>query len=235
MVDEFGNVVDDLPIGAIMDDTELYTVTNTPGAGAPSVLSPDYYRQKAVEFQRSLVLLDEAGNALYSVMQVIMDDETAYNEWYALLTEYNNKRAQFKLAAEAINFASSGLNAIGVNFPRLQIPGGLGNPAFLPIAAAVAGAVVLISWATGFYQTVGAALKRWQYLDAIQALPEQERAQAIDKLNQAELVVEKALAENEGGTLGSVATIAKWAALAAIAYFGFKIWNDMNRGRSNGD
>jgi hypothetical protein len=210
MFDAMGN-----PIGDDGNDPTADT--------GPNPLQMDYYRNKVAEFQRTLVLLDETGSALYSVMDVVMQDDTAYNEWFDLLTQFNTKRDQFKVAAEAINLASNGMNAIGVNFPKLSIPAGLGNPAVVALAAAVAVTAALVYWASQFWQTVSAALKRWQTLDVIKQLPPEDQAAALKTLTDAETRVEIARTESASGTLGALGGLIKWVVIGGVCYLGYRL------------
>lgn len=224
LYDELGNVI-------YSDDGPIVDTGNT--GSNTNYLSVDYYRSKVLEFQQTLVLMDETYNALYSVMDVVMQDDAAYDEWFGLLDALNSKRTQMKVVAEAINLASTGINATGVSFPKVTLPAGLQIAPVVGIAAAAAAtaaAVALIVWAKQFWLTVRDALKRWQTLDAIKSLPEADRADALALLQSAEEKVEVARAQADGSSLNSVASLAKWAAIGVLAYYGYQMYKDSQHG-----
>jgi hypothetical protein len=219
------------PMGnVISSDGDLTDVQDMGGQsvyGDTNFLSVDYYRNKVVEFQKTLNLMDETYSALYNVMEVVMQDDVAYDEWFSLLSQLNDKRTQFKTVAEAINLASSGLNAVGVAFPKVELPAGLAVAPAVALgaaAAAVAAAVALIMWAQQFWGTVRDALQRWQYLDIIKQLPADQRAAAINKLKEAETKVELAKTDAEKSSLNNIANIGKWIVIVSGLYFGYKLF-----------
>lgn len=192
-------------------------------------LSVDYYRNKVEEFQKTLVLLDNTYNALFELEDIVYPDDEAYDEWYSLLEQLEEKKTQFRLTAEAINLASTGFNAVGVNFPRLDIPANLAIAPIVGIAAvaaAVAGAVGLIVWAQGFWETAQGAIQRWQYMGAIEQLPAAEKAAAITRLRDAELKIEAAKTASGESSLSSFATLFKYAAIGGALYMGYKIYRE---------
>lgn len=207
---------------------ETYGYQENPGA---SVFSIDYYRNKVLEFQRALVSLDMTGAALYEVQFAVSCDQTASAEWYALMNEFESKREQFKLAAEGVNLASDGVNALGVDFPDVYLPGGLMAVPLIPIAAVAASLAVaagLVAWASGFWDAVGAALQRWQYLEAIKTLPEDQQAEIIRSFQNAEVKVSEAKANASAGGLANIATIVKWVGIGVVGYLAWKTFNEMN-------
>lgn len=194
-------------------------------AESPSVFSLDYYRAEALKFQRVMDALDQTGQALYSTQYAVSCDAAASQEWYGLMQEWQSKRDQFKLAAEGINAASSGLDYLGIEFPRVTLPAGLGVLPVIPIAAVAAAFAVtaaLVAWAGGFFDTVENALSRWQYLSALDELPPEAKAQAVIELQAAEQQVKTAKA-NATGTMGQIANILKWVAIGGLVFVGYKM------------
>lgn len=230
--DEAGNVV-----SGDGDFSEAANTTPTSPYGDTNFLSLDYYRNKVVEFQETLAWLDDTYNTLYALEDIVYPDDDAYDEWFSLLEQLEAKKGQFRLAAEAINLASSGMNTVGVSFPTLDIPSNLaGKLGIAPIvgvaalAAAVAGAVGLIVWAQGFWETAQGAIQRWQYMSAIESLPAAEKAVAISRLRDAESKVEAAKAATGESTLSSFATLFKWAAVGGALLMAYKVYKDSGYG-----
>jgi hypothetical protein len=194
---------------------------------APSALTVDYYRQKAQQFQAVLILLDQTGRDLYDAgTQVYASgDSEAIAEYESLQAEYDSKRDTFRNIAEGINFASQNINAAGIEFPTVQIPFGLGGIGIAPLVAAagiIAGAAWAISWATGFWRTVAAAVARWQHLSAIMALPEGERATALEVFQRTEKNAETAIATANESPLTALSNLAKWAAIGVLGYVAYR-------------
>ncbi len=206
-------------------------------SGDTNYLSLDYYKNKVVEFQKTLAFLDDTYNTLFELEDIVYPDDEAYDEWFALLEQLESKKTQFRIAAEAINFASNGMNAVGVNFPKLDIPANLaGSLGIAPIvgiaalAAAVAGAVGLIVWAQGFWETAQGAIQRWQYMAAIEQLPAAEKAAAITRLRDAESKIEVAKAATQESSLSSFASLFKWAAVGGVVLLAYKVYKDSGYG-----
>lgn len=201
-----------------------------PPVSDPSILSVDFYRNKATEFQTALNSLDEIGRALYVAERAASCESTMAAEWFDLLQQFQTKRAQFVMAADAVNLASNGLNAVGVRFPVLSYAQGLGNPVLIPVAAAIAAAAALIVWGKEFALTVREALKRWQYSDAFELLSETERANMLRDLVQADAQVATAQTASGAGSLESIAGAVKWAAIGVAVFAAFKMYQDSQRG-----
>lgn len=203
-------------------------------APADSVLSVDYYRQKALEFQVALNSLDEVGRALYAVERVANCDAELAAEWFSKVQEFQSKRTQFVIAAESMNVAASGLNAVGVRFPVLSYSQGLGALPAIPMAAiavAVGVAAGLIVWGKEFAVTVREMLKRWQYSDAFEQLTPAEKAEMFAEMMNADTKIATAQAANEGGTLESIASIVKWIAIGTAVFAGYKAFQQIQNKR----
>jgi len=133
--------------------------TPTPGISvenAPSsrsVFSVDYYRQKVAEFQQMLYALQGAQEAVIGLIDY--GPAEIKPELTQLLDELDLKINRFKFTAEALNLGINGINRVGGNFPKLNIPAGLGiAPAAIAagIGATVAGAAGVIAWGAGWIQ-----------------------------------------------------------------------------------
>lgn len=223
LYDEMGNVV-------FSDDTGEVAASVDSG----SMLTVDYYRRKVAEFQTVLYALDNTGRDLWGAGAAVYatGDADAIADYETLRAEYESKRSQFVTVAEGIQLASQGINAVGINFPSVQIPFGMGALPLVPLAAAagvVAASVALVTWASQFFRTVREFAQRYQHIDAIMALPEGERAGALETLRKLELTAEQSESETNQSPLQSIATIAKWGAVAAIVYFGWRAYSESRK------
>lgn len=184
-----------------------------------SVLSMDYYRQKALEFQAVLNAIDQTDQQLVGLIRTLPPG-LLVDELIASQSELLDKKGQLKIVAEAINFVANGLNVAGVNFPKLQIPQTLGAvPLALgaAAAAAIAAAAALIIWGRDWIAGVN---QRLRDENLIQSVPEGQRAevaQAIVKTDAARIAA-------ESSPLAAVAGIVRWVALGAIAFFAYQAW-----------
>jgi hypothetical protein len=193
--------------GAIDNSDLLYTGENS---------SMDYFRNKARDFQIVLNNLDIIDKSLMDVRYEINGQDDLLAEWADLYDELQSKKSQFKLAAEAINLASNGLNALNVRFPQLSIPSGLGNPVpVVAVTAAIAGAAVLIYWSSQFIPRVFNFL---DYLVSVQFADPENRQRII----QIKEKTNNEIAKNGGGSLNQLTTIVKWVVIAGGAYFAYK-------------
>jgi hypothetical protein len=194
------------------------TVENVPGSSSSSVFSVDYYRQKVAEFQQMLYALQGAQEAVIGLIDY--GPAEIKPELTQLLDELDLKINRFKFTAEALNLGINGINRVGGNFPKLNIPAGLGiAPAAIAagIGAAVAVAAGLIAWGSGWIQAVIDVVKRAQLMGYL--TPEQRATLApeLAKLDQAQ-------SASQSSPLTSVATIVKWAAIGAVAYFAYQAY-----------
>ena len=200
------------------------------GAIADSSLSVDYYRQKVTEFQQTLNSLDTTARAGYSLLEV-MPDSAERDSIVESLVEFENKRAEFRIAAEALNAAAAAINAAGGRWPVLSIPTTLQGLGIAPaLIAGIAGTVAvigsMIAWAVAWANAV--KIKSQAALDMIESLPADQRAPAV---RAAQDVIRAS--ETVDSPLASIATIAKWIALGVAAYFGYQALRDM-RGNHGG-
>ncbi len=206
-------------------------VATTASVDTTSLMSIDYYRQKVIEFQQVLMDLDTTYSNLIQAQQIAYDlgDPDMINDADSLLTTLRDKLSSFRTVAQGIQLASNGINAVGVDFPTVQIPGGLGFVPLVPLAAAAAvitSAVALIYWAKGFWQTVSDFALRYQTVQAIQALPQDQQAAAIATMQTLNSQVNKARASADASPLSSLADMGKWIILAGLLYVGYKMIKD---------
>ena len=200
----------------VMEDSAV------PGDTA-SPIQLDYYRQKIVEFQNVLVQMDSAAEGAGDLIYIV-DDVSLLEDLNGLLAEYDLKKGYFRTAAEALNLAISGVNLVGANFPAVKIPRGMKAiplVAAAGIAAALAVAAGLIVWGRDWIKSVDERARRSQIL---QALPEgPQRAQAARAMAK----IDGAVREAEESPLGSIASIVKWVAVAAVIYFGLQTFKEL--------
>lgn len=211
-----------VPIYDAMGNVTGFQETETPATDTTGNVTPlqlDYYRNKVAEFQKMLNDMDAtAAIARQTIDEDISPELTQSMQDY--LTQYDDKKGEFKIAAEALNFAIQGANVIGANFSPVQIPPGLG---FIPLAtgAAVAGALAvaaaLIVWGRDWIGGINERLKNESLLKSV---PEDKRAALADAIVKSDTIKASA----DGSPLSSVAGIVKWAAIAAVAYFAFQAY-----------
>lgn len=232
--DEQGNVIGDdssgdvsaadiygtsypVPIASIAPGEETSASVSTGDTG--------YFSGKIAEFQRTLYAVDEAASALESLIASDVNQELTeddYSTILAQLDEYYSRREAFKFAAEAFNSVSSMVNAVGGSLPQVNIPQGLGfAPLVIPaaLAAAIAGATVLISWAIGWLSrseetAAQIAAKITDPIKRDAALAEAARITAASQST-----------GGVGGALSSVANVAKWGAVAFLAWIAYQTYS----------
>jgi hypothetical protein len=180
-----------------------------------------YLQQKVNEFQNVLTMVDATATALENMLVMVPDlTEAQVNEIQNQLTEFYNRKSAFKFAAESFNAVASMVNGVGGSLSQVNIPQGLGF-AFAPLvipfawAAAIAGAAILVSWAMGWQRTSAsiAATIAQSITDPVQ------RDAALSLASQA-----ASSEANSGGSLGSLANIVKYAAVAGALYIGYKMY-----------
>ena len=191
---------------------------------AATPLQLDYYRQKINEFQNVLVQMDSAAEGAQGLIDAGVNDVSLLEDLNALLAEYDLKKGYFRTAAEGLNFAISGVNLVGANFPAVRIPRGMNAiplVAAAGIAAALAVAAGLIVWGRDWIKSVDERARRSQILDALPEGP--LRAQAA----QAMAKIDGAVREADASPLGSIAQIVKWVAIAGLVYFGLQTFKTL--------
>ena len=187
-------------------------------------LQLDYYRQKINEFQNVLVQMDSAAEGAQGLIDIGVSDVSLLEDLNALLAEYDLKKGFFRTAAEGLNFAISGVNLVGGDFPNIKIPRGMNAiplVAAAGIAAALAVAAGLIVWGRDWIKSVDERARRSQILEALPEGP--QRAQAA----QAMALIDGAVREADANPLGSIANIVKWVAIAGLVYFGLQTFKQL--------
>lgn len=185
--------------------------------GAQQSVTLDYFRGKAQEFQALLSNLDTVGGQLGLMLQDGIADSALRNDLTQRWQELQEKKGMLRATAEAINL---GIAATNVQLPRINIPSTLGAaPLVIGVAAAaaLAGVAALVTWGYGWISGVNDRLRQAQLLEG---LSPDDRAKVAQTLAQTEL----AQAEAGASPIQSLATVVKWVAIAAIAYFAFQAY-----------
>ncbi len=189
-----------------------------PQAPGVSPTQLDYYRQKVVEFQTLLLQLDLAATqANRLAWEDISPDQSLADDMNGYLAEYDLKKGSFRAAAEALNFAISGVNMIGGGFPTVSIPKNLGIVPMVAAAAGVAAALGVVSgliiWGRDWIAGVNERAKQKLQLDAIED-PAKRAAAAQVLMN-----LDAAQKASESSPLSTIAGMVKWVLLAGVVYF----------------
>jgi hypothetical protein len=194
----------------VSNDDASYT-----GDTGDSATSLQYYRNKAAEFQTVLIAMDSAASAARTVLSLNIDDDIEAQRIQDRLDEFDQKKYLFRAAAEGINAAAAVINATGGRFAPLSIPSGLGNVgALIPIAAIIATAVTLISWAQTWIKSLD--LPRTLAGISDPAKRDIAAAAAAQSLAAGQAV--------QDSPMTSLSSIFKWAALAGVAYFAYRAY-----------
>jgi hypothetical protein len=186
-----------------------------------SPLQLDYYRQKIVEFQNILYQLDEAARGAQGILDLQLNDAELNDNLNAWLANYDLKKSTFRTTAEALNFAISGANYVGANFPVLKVPSGLGALPLVGYAAVISVVAGLVIWGRDAIQVLDGYFKRSQILQSIPDGP--QRAAAALELAR----IDSAAKASDESPLGSIANIVKYVAIAAVIYFGLQTFKTM--------
>jgi hypothetical protein len=213
----------------------LYDATHpdpvNPAGSGDNALTLNYYRTKVNEFQQVLYAMENTGRELYDsgIFAYASNNPEMIAEYETLWAEFDGKRNTARAIAEGIQLASQGINAIGIQFPSVQMPMGLGVIPLAPLAAAagvIAAAAALIAWANGFWRTVQDYAQRWQHLSAIEMLPEHERAPALEQFRKLENAAKVAEIQSAQSPIAALATFAKWGAIGLLGIMAFKAWKE---------
>lgn len=196
------------------------------GSISTSILSMDYYRAKALDFQQVMQGLDLGFKALLSALDngAGLDDET-YAALQSSAQEYIDRRFLIKGTAEAINAGAAVVNFAGGRFPSLNIPGTLGGLPAVPFAmvAAIATAATLVVWGREWLIGVNQRLRAAQLIDA-QTTPEASAALAR---SMADSDAALAVAQNSG--VGALAPMIKWGAIGLGAFLLYRAFMSIKK------
>lgn len=194
------------------------------GEEGDSYFSMQKYRNQAVEFQTVMDAMDTTARTIRELLQLSLpiEDQQALQQQ---LSEFESRKLMFRAAAETLNAVAYTINAAGGRFPVLQVPQGLQGLGFAPVIplaaiAALATAATLISWGREWMIGVNRRMSDERMLAMID--DPQERAKAAQLVLQANA----AQSEAESSTISQVAKIAKWGLFAALAYFGWRAWEN---------
>lgn len=195
---------------------------DTPPDAPPSPFSMDYYRRKAVEFQQVLDALDRSYWAASGALGTgALDDATA-TALEAALADYDSRKGQLRLTAEAINAGAAAINSMGGRFPRLSIPGTLGLPPLLApaaLVAAIGAAAALIAWGSQWIAGVNERLRRAQIIEGTSPANRDAIVRAIAESDNAVNVA-------EGSFLASLAPTVKWVAIGIGAFLLYRAYSN---------
>ena len=179
----------------------------------------NYFRDKALEFQRLINALDATANEVDMLIGALPEG-AMLDELVAQFGELQSKKGKIKLVAEGINFAANGLNAVGANLPTIQWPPTLGAAPLVIAgagAAAIAAAAAIIVWGKAWIDGINQRLRDKQLLESV---PEAQRGAVADAIMKTEV----AKAQVDQNPLTSIAGIVKWVAIGAVAYFAFQAY-----------
>ena len=183
------------------------------GEQSTSLLSLDYYRGKAREFQVLMNALDEGYRAAVNTLQIGVDADTA-EYLRAWIADFESRRGYLRTIAEGINLASNAVNSAGGRMPVLSVPSTLG---LVPVAigaagvAAFAAAAAAITWGAQFISGLNQRMATAQLLDA--ASPEARDRIAVETAR-----VQAADNAFNVSPLTAPAPVLKWGAVAVGAW-----------------
>lgn len=190
--------------------------SSLPSEGVGRFADLDYYRNKIREFQVHLNALAATADTMTELRSQVSDPNllAEIDDW---LADFGSNRNALFAAAEAVNVAADGANALGVRMPVVQIPQRLA--ALPPLAiAAIAGAVAGTAWAISYaVDRVAAARAIVARNETLALLPEEERAAALA----ADQKIEFAQRNAESG-ISAIANVVKWIAIGVAAWFGYR-------------
>lgn len=201
--------------------------TSYDGADPNDATSMAYYRNKAVQFQAVMDSIDAAASAAESMIAVaytgaILDGEDSDQliaDLSGYLSDFTDKRAQFRITAETINAGAATINAVGGRFPELSIPMSLGIAPIVMGGAAIAAIAVaasLIVWGNTWLQ----GLNQRMATAAAAAMIDDPNAKAA--FLTASATAQAAADAASESPLSSIAGIAKWVCIGAVAFLVYR-------------
>lgn len=176
-----------------------------------------YFRDKALEFQQVINALDATAREVDMLIGALPEG-AMLDELLIQFDALQSKKGQIKLVAEAINFASNGLNAVGANLPTIQWPPTLGAAPLVIAgagAAAIAAAAAIIVWGKAWIDGINQRLRDKQLMESV---PEAQRGAVADAI----MKTEAAQRQADQNPLTSIAGIVKWVAIGAVAFFAYQ-------------
>lgn len=191
-----------------------------PEATSPFAL--DYYRNKAREFQQVLDALDRSYWAASGALGTGALDEATATALEAALADYESRKSQLRLTAEAINAGAAAINSMGGRFPALSIPGTLGLPPLLApaaLVAAIGAAAALVTWGSQWIAGINDRLKRAQIIEGTSPANRDAIVRAMAESDNAVNVA-------EGSFLASLAPTVKWIAIGIGAFLLYRAYSN---------
>lgn len=199
-----------------------------PAPAETSMVSVEYWRDKAREFQATINAVDTVAQESWNLAS-ILPDGIERNAILQGLDEFEARRGAMKLAAEGINAGAAVINAAGGRFPVLSIPQSLGlGPLVLPAAAIAAftTAAGLIAWALAWNRAQIARMDQARG-SALQIADPAARDETLAEIARIQARAEAAAQSGES-PLASIAGIAKWVGLGALAFIAWRFLDGSN-------
>ena len=178
----------------------------------------NYYQKKVQEFQQAVNAIDTSAYGLKMLLDLDISDDQRL-PILQQLGELEQKKSQIRTAAETVNGASTLANQLGISLPQVNVQT-LGALPLVPlaiagtIAAAIYAMASLVAWITDWINRSNVVA---QTIAAAADLPPDQKAQVLTAIQ----ATETAKAQATTG-LGSVATIVKYVAFAAVAFFAYQ-------------
>lgn len=199
----------------------------SPALETMSQTSPDYWREKAREFQVALNAADKIAVEGYAALGSRMPPGAERDAIAQAVAEYEEKKSWLKGVAEAVNAFAALYNGVGGRFPKLSIPQSLGVLPFV-IPAAVAGSLALlgsaiawcVSWSYNTTQKISAAR------DAAAMISDPAlRDEVLAETARIAARAEAANREAEGSPFAGLGSALKWGGLAVLAFLAYQAWS----------
>jgi hypothetical protein len=195
------------------------------GDTGQSVLSVQYYRDKALQFQDILNQVDATARAAQTAIDANIDSDLT-NDLLAQLREFDFKKGLFRATAEGINAGAAVINSLGGRFPELSVPAGLGLvPLVIPAAtiAAIAVAASLVVWGSQWVSGVNERMKLTLLTGSVSDPVKR------DALLSSMAMTEATAAAASGSPLSSIAGVVKWGAIALAAWLAYQAFAGTRR------
>lgn len=196
------------------------------GEDGTSIVSMQYYRDKASQFQAVMSALDQTMQLAQATIDEDIDPQLT-TDCQAYVSDIQSHLTTIRVTAEAINAGAAAINGAGGRFPVLSVPNTLGVAPIIVGAgflAALAVAAGIIVWGNTVIQGYNARIKQQDLLNSV--TDPTAKASLAAKIVASDQAV--ALADN---SVSSVSTAVKWVAIAAVAFIGFKVFSDVRGGR----
>ena len=217
----------------------LGDIVNTdPNYGGDSgVLSLSYFRDKALQLQTIVNAVDSAARAAADIVSSTEDVGLA-NDLQSYLDDYARRKNWLKTTVEAVNLGAAAINAAGGRFPVLSSPAGLGGLGLGPfvltpaIVLALGSIAAIVTWGAQFVSGLNQRMKiaadsQTAIAAANQISDPSVRDNALRELARMQAQTAQIEAANSAindSPWSSLASIAKWAAIALGGYMAYKLY-----------